>query len=140
MINNKVTEDIEALAAFELNKGISPFELMHNITEEDYTEISIKKQNGTYICDVKFTEQDYNYKNVKLTYRYIYDNKMVLMKIVSIKNKNINVIWTREFEEEKLLLKIFNKIDKYDDKKYLYSTLPENLKYLINMQEQIQIP
>lgn len=105
---------------------------MYNITEEDYTEISIKKQNGTYICDVKFTEQDYNNKDVKLTYRYIYDNKMVLTKIVAIKNKNINVIWTREFEEEKLLLKIFNKIDKYDDKKYLYSTLPENLKYIIN--------
>lgn len=137
MLKNEIIEDIEALTNFELNKGVSPFDLMHNIIDEEYNEISIKKQNGTYICDVKFTEQDDDDKLVRLTYRYIYDSKMMLMKIIVIQNKNIDVVWTREFEEKKLLLKIFNKIDKHDDKKYFYNTLPKNLKNLINITDNI---
>lgn len=139
MFKNDIIEEIENLAAFELNKGVSPFDLMLNIIDEEYKEISIKKQNDLYVCDVKFTEQDDNDNLIKLTYRYIYDFNMVLMKIIVINNKNVNVAWTREFEEKKLLSEVLKKIDKHEDKKDFYDSLPQNLKYLITKKDNIII-
>lgn len=107
MENNKIAQKVNELIQLELNKGVSPFELMQNISEDDYYEVSIKRQNNGYICDVKFTEHDEYDNSTKLTYRYSYDSTMKLMQISIIKNKNIQVAWTREYEQKSYYLKFY---------------------------------
>ncbi len=139
MSNNKIIQNVNKLIQFELNKGVSPFELMKNITEDDYYEISIKKQKNGYICDVKFSEYD-EFDNInKLIFRYSYDNEMTLLQISIVKNKNIQTSWTRESEQRRLLSEILCLFDNDMSKKLFIDQLPSNLKILVDEEHEISM-
>lgn len=129
---NGLIESTDKLVQFELNKGVSPFDLIMNITEDDYYEVSVKKQKNGYICDVKFTEHNEFEDVKKLNFRYYYDKEMTLIQISMVDNGYIYTLWTRECEQRKLLSNILDLINDNVNKKLFIEKLPKHLKKIVN--------
>ncbi|MGG4498438.1 hypothetical protein [Brevibacillus reuszeri] len=97
-------EKVEELVNFELNKGVSPIELASSIYEDGYTEVKIKKQFGHVTCTVQFYDNEFfNEQKIKHEYRYIYDENNYLQEIELIKNKKVEILWSRTVERTNIL-------------------------------------
>lgn len=135
MYKEDLLKKIKELVNFRLEKGVSPYELVTNIEDEDYKEYTIKRIKSGYICSIKFTDiDDSDYSIENIIYQYIYDNDMYLLKINSVKNNRITAIWNRKDEEYKKLsglLKEFNYND-IDKKNKFIDTLPLDLRLLLD--------
>lgn len=135
MKNKNLMKKVQELVNFRLEKGVSPYDLVKNIEEDEYKEYIIKKIKSGYICSIKFVDNDEITNCIEnITYQYIYNNEMVLLKINSIIDNKLTLIWSRKSEEYsklKCLLKEFKKQDNESKNKFI-DTLPLDLRLLID--------
>jgi hypothetical protein len=91
------------LAQVLANKGVPPFVLANNITEENYDEISLYKRDGYIIVDMYCKDVE---TGQSLLFRYKYNSNEVLLKSEMIIAGRSSVIWDREAEIAKLVEQI----------------------------------
>jgi hypothetical protein len=91
------------LAQVLANKGVPPFVLANNITEENYDEISLYKRDGYIIVDMYCKDEE---TGQSLLFRYKYNSNEVLLKSEMIIAGRSSVIWDREAEIAKLVEQI----------------------------------
>lgn len=133
----KINDRLGELVNLRMNKGVQPNELMENIINEEYSEVSVKKFFGGIRCIVEFADCGiFDDIKSKYEYIYIYDNDMFLKEIRMIKNKIETTIWNRANEEKQILDDIILKLkDMPNSSRYvnkLIKTLPKDLLQLIN--------
>lgn len=131
-----IKDTIEELVQLQLNRGISPSELMDNIVTDNYIEISSKKVINEIHCKVKFSDEDFfDSMRTKYTYTYIYDNNLCLKEIKEAHDNVQNLIWSRELEEKKIMDKIMRMFDEYKLSKKVkldfIESLPDNLYEIV---------
>ncbi|MFG0234833.1 hypothetical protein [Brevibacillus porteri] len=134
-LNNLIKEKVDKLIKFRLNQGVTPVELMSNIYNEDYIEVKAKRHFDQFFCNVSFYDCDFfTDKKVRVEYKYTYDNNFYLQKIVSVKNRNEQIIWSRSEEETKLLNDIidaFSRVDNKETVNFFIKNLPDDLQELL---------
>lgn len=104
---DRVKDLLNELVLLNLNSGVTPWELMENISACEYTEINAKKINNGTICNVMFYDEGmFEKRKEKYTYSYYYDKEMKLSEIWIKKGTKKEIEWSRVVEEKLLIEKI----------------------------------
>ena len=84
------------------NKGIPPFLLANNISQDNFSEVSLYKRDGMIIVDMFCTDEE---TGQPLRFRYKYDDKEVLLRIDMTVAGRQSLVFDRQVELERLLMK-----------------------------------
>jgi hypothetical protein len=126
----------EKLIGLELNDGVTPVELAENIYSQDYTEIKIKKHFDITNCHVFYHDTEmFGERKIKFEQIYIYNKEFVLQEIQLKSKNNFQILWSRAFEESKLLNDIKQTLfenNRIQDFNLFLESLPEGLKNRAN--------
>lgn len=91
------------LAHVLANKGIPPFVLANNISEENYDEVSLYKRDQMIIVDMYCKDDE---TGEPLQFKYMYNKDEVLLKTEMIIAGRSSVMWDREAEIATLTMQI----------------------------------
>ncbi|AHF08373.1 hypothetical protein [Desulfitobacterium metallireducens] len=136
-LQTRLKDKIDELIQLNLNKGIAPHELMQNIYQDEYIEVKANKHFDQLFCHVTFYDEGiFDEKKIKYEYRYIYNKDLYLQEVYQMKNKSVNLLWSRLQEEQALLTEIvelFRLNSKaFKSFKSFLNTLPIEYQTMIN--------
>lgn len=120
---------IKTLIDLMLTDGVSPSELVANIFEENYINISFSKKKGYVIGKLDFYENGELLQNIHMTYTYTKEKRLI--KIEEKVDGLVHLLWDRQSREEDLIQEILFFMSKCYDVSQVerfIMTLPEEVK------------
>lgn len=128
-----IKDKIDRLVALSLNPGVQIEELVSNIYEYSYKNISISKDNSVITLELLFEEDDIEKprQKYKVKYLYTYSYNKVLLKIDCIIENHKKNEWDRSQVELNTINEIIdllknNSLDKHVNK--FIKSLPAKLQ------------